>query len=80
MPKRYILGAVVIIAAIIAIFLFLAPATVDPGADKMPDDITGPGEEGMIATGSPSTASASPDAAPPPGEVQVKQPFGSPNR
>jgi hypothetical protein len=74
MPKRYILGAVVIVVAVIALFLFLAPTTVDPGADKMPDDVTGPGEEGMMATGTPSTASADPEASPPPGETEVKQP------
>lgn len=71
MSKRYILGAVAIIIAVIAIFLFLAPTTIDPDSDRMPDDVTGPGQEGMSATGTPSTPPVAPEASPAPGEVTV---------
>lgn len=71
MSKRFVLGAVAIIFTIIAVFLFLAPTAIDPDSDRMPDDISGPGQEGMSATGTPSTAAAAPDASPAPGEVKV---------
>lgn len=71
MNKRNLLGVVLIIVAVIAVFLFLAPATIDPDSDRMPDDVTGPGEEGMSATGTPSTPAVTPEASPSPGEVTV---------
>jgi len=71
MQKRYILGGAVILAAIVAVILFLAPTAVDPDAHRLPDDTTGPGQEGMTATGTPSTAAADPQASPAPGEVTV---------
>ena len=73
MRKRYVLGGAVILAAIVAAILFLTPTAIDPNAHKLPDDATGPGHEGMTATGTPSTAAAAPQATPAPGEVTVTQ-------
>lgn len=73
MEKRHVLGGLAILAVIIAIFLFIAPTSIDPDQDRVPDDVTGPGEEGMTATGSTATSSADPEVSPEPDEVTVTQ-------
>jgi hypothetical protein len=70
MSKRNI-GIIVIALLVVVLVLLYGPMAVNPNADRMPDDVTGPGEEGMIATGAVETPEAPPEASPSPGEATV---------
>lgn len=72
MNKRTIGAIVITVLIVIVLLLLFAPTMVSEDADIMPDDTTGPKEEGMAATGTPETPVASPEARPAPGEVKVQ--------
>ena len=65
-------GIIIVVLIVLVLVLLYAPTMVSEDADMVPDDVTGPKEEGMTATGTPHTAEASPDARPAPGEVKVQ--------
>lgn len=51
MNHRLAIGILLLILAVLALYFFLAPTTVGPEDQRLPDDVTGPGNEGAIATG-----------------------------
>lgn len=73
MNRRNILIAVVVLIALLVMLLFYLPAMVDPDADRPRDNVTGPGREGAVATGSPmQTPDPDPSVRPERGEVSIK--------
>lgn len=59
MNKRVIIGIVVLLFAVVAVYMLLAPATVDPGEHRLAPSTSAPGQEGALATGGALATDAS---------------------